>query len=342
MLLVDDCITTVELILLVEDNGVTALSQQLMLERHGYRVDVAATGDEALEMVRNNPCITLVLMDIDLGRGMDGSEAARRILEYRDIPVIFLTGHVEQEMVERVRGITRYGYVLKNTGEFVLLESIQVALELHRTRKRQEQLLEQNTLLLREVHHRVKNNMSTIKGLLSLQISASDNPAVKTALGEAVNRVGVMASAYEDLSAGNDYSRIPLKPLVRNIISGISGCRILSGGAIIHHTIEPIILPANMAVHTGIIINELLMNSRKHAFPGGGEGRIQVTVRYAEEGELEIRVTDNGAGIPPDKLAGRPRGTGLNIVRGLVRQYDGRMDIKNNGGTDITIRMVVG
>jgi DNA-binding NarL/FixJ family response regulator len=74
-----------------------------------------------------DPIIDLVLMDIDLGRGIDGPEAARRILDLRELPIVFLTSHSERQWVERVIEITTYGYVLKSTGEFVLVQSIEIA-----------------------------------------------------------------------------------------------------------------------------------------------------------------------------------------------------------------------
>ena len=98
----------------------------------------AANGDEAVRIVQKDPDIALVLMDIDLGDGPDGTEAAARILDIRSIPVIFLTGHAEMEMVERAKSITNYGYVLKSSGEFVLMESIDMAFELFEARTRAE------------------------------------------------------------------------------------------------------------------------------------------------------------------------------------------------------------
>ncbi|MFW6293780.1 MAG: PAS domain S-box protein, partial [Spirochaetota bacterium] len=117
-------------IMLVEDEAITALAQQKTLERYGYSVVRASSGERAVETVSGESSIDLVLMDIDLGPGIDGTEAATQILAMRDVPIVFLTGHSEKEMVDRVKHITRYGYVLKSSGEFVLIESITMAFEL--------------------------------------------------------------------------------------------------------------------------------------------------------------------------------------------------------------------
>lgn len=119
-------------ILLVEDEAVIAMMQRRVLESHGFAVTHAADGDAAVAEADRNPEIALVLMDIDLGSGMDGTEAAEQILLRHDVPIVFLTSHGERKMVDRVRGITRYGYVMKSSGEFVLIEAITMALELHR------------------------------------------------------------------------------------------------------------------------------------------------------------------------------------------------------------------
>lgn len=123
-------------ILLVEDEALIAIDEARMLEKHGYEVVSAYSGEKAIEALDSDPEISLALMDIDLGKGMDGTEAAREILKKRAIPIVFLTSHSEKEYVDRVRKFTSYGYVLKNSGEFVLVESIHMAFELFDAHKR--------------------------------------------------------------------------------------------------------------------------------------------------------------------------------------------------------------
>jgi len=125
-------------ILLVEDDRVSTMVESKVLSVGGYEVLSAHSGEEALDVVKSDQHVALVLMDINLGEGMEGTEAAKQILAVRDLPVIFLTSHAEQEIVERVRGITRYGYVLKNSGDYVLLSSIEMAFELFDAREKAE------------------------------------------------------------------------------------------------------------------------------------------------------------------------------------------------------------
>ncbi|NMC98739.1 MAG: PAS domain S-box protein [Bacteroidales bacterium] len=117
-------------ILLVEDNPFNAQITSDTLYRFGYNVITASTGEEAINCALTNDIVSLVLMDIDLGEGIDGKEAAGIILKNRTVPIVFLTSHSEKEYVEKVKAITRYGYVIKNSGDFVLKSTIEMAFEL--------------------------------------------------------------------------------------------------------------------------------------------------------------------------------------------------------------------
>lgn len=118
-------------ILLVEDDMLLAALTEMRVSEFGYDVAVVATGEEAVERATGAELFDLVLMDIDLGCGIDGTVAAQRILARRMLPIVFLTSHAEEAMVKKVRGITRYGYVIKSSGDFVLQSSIEMALELY-------------------------------------------------------------------------------------------------------------------------------------------------------------------------------------------------------------------
>lgn len=119
-----------KIILLVEDEAIIAIAQKKSLEKYCYKVITADTGEKALEIFKNNKAIDLVLMDIDLGRGIDGPDTATKILEERVIPVVFLSSHTEPEIVEKTEKITSYGYVVKNSGITVLDASIKMAFKL--------------------------------------------------------------------------------------------------------------------------------------------------------------------------------------------------------------------
>ena len=118
-------------LLLVEDNLIIAMLQTNQLEKSGYGVIHALSGEDAIDMVcvKKEP-VDLILMDIDLGSGMDGTEAATEILKQRDIPIVFLSAHMEKEIVQKTEKITSYGYVVKDSGIIVLDASIKMAFKL--------------------------------------------------------------------------------------------------------------------------------------------------------------------------------------------------------------------
>lgn len=153
-------------ILLVEDEALIALSEATMLKKHGYEVVTVSDGEKAIEAVDSDPGISLILMDIELGGEMNGTEAAARILQKHELPIAFLSSHTEPEVVEKTERITSYGYIVKNSGETVLLASIRMAFRLFYTKKEQQQQKE----LLREIN----TNLSTIVERLPLAVFMHD------------------------------------------------------------------------------------------------------------------------------------------------------------------------
>jgi len=135
-------------LLLVEDEALIALAEKNALEKYGYDVITIGSAEKAVEAVAGGIDADLVLMDIDLGAGMDGTQAAARMLELRDLPILFLSSHTEPEIVERTEKITSYGYVVKNSSITVLDASIKMAFKLFDAdRKTLENERKQNALI---------------------------------------------------------------------------------------------------------------------------------------------------------------------------------------------------
>ncbi len=146
-------------ILLVEDEAIIAMAEEMTLRRNGYDVLVVRTGEQAVEVASESNTIDLVLMDIDLGRGMSGTEAAQTILNRRSLPLVFLSSHTEPEIVDLTEGITSYGYIVKNSGETVLLASIRMAYRLyeaHRTVSEQNRQIAESNRELRRINDELR------------------------------------------------------------------------------------------------------------------------------------------------------------------------------------------
>ncbi len=127
---------TSKTILLVEDEILIAMSEKMALEKYRYNVIIVNSGEKAIESVNQSDGIDLILMDIDLGKGIDGTQAAEIILKDRDIPVVFLSSHAEPEIVEKTEKITSYGYVVKSSSSAVLDASIKMAFKLFEANRR--------------------------------------------------------------------------------------------------------------------------------------------------------------------------------------------------------------
>lgn len=141
-------------VLLVEDQAMMALVETKDLEGYGYQVIHCSTGEEALDEVRANQTIQVILMDVDLGVGMDGIETAQIILQEKDIPLLFLSGYTNRVIVEKTEKVTSYGYIVKNSGITVIDASIKMALRLFKERQQvnwQRRVLEKKNFETRQL-----------------------------------------------------------------------------------------------------------------------------------------------------------------------------------------------
>lgn len=149
-------------ILLVEDEVIIAMNEQALLEKNGFNVILAHTAARAIDIVAKTPTIDLILMDIDLGGEIDGTEVARKILQERELPISFLSSHTEPEIVKRTEDITSYGYILKNSGETVLIASVKMAFKLFYAHEKERKSIEQ----LKASEGKLKESVSYLKAIL--------------------------------------------------------------------------------------------------------------------------------------------------------------------------------
>lgn len=176
-------------ILLVEDELIIAMDEQMTLKHYGYQVKIASTGEQAIAMVAKEGDIDLILMDINLGEGMDGTRAAELILQKHDIPLIFISAYTEQEVVERTEGITSYGYIVKNSGETVLIASIRMAFRLFEAKLKEIQKEQE----LREAKEQLEKYFNSSLDLLCIASTSGKflrlNPEWEKVLGYSVTEL---------------------------------------------------------------------------------------------------------------------------------------------------------
>ncbi len=201
--------------------------------------------------------------------------------------------------------------------------------------------LREKEILLREVHHRVKNNMQVISGLLDLQARSSGNPELIERLNESQNRIRAMSLVHEKLYASNDFARIDLAGYVRALSQELFQSYKINPGeiALIFQADGDVYVDINKAIPCGLILNELISNALKHAFPRDRHDELQIIMRETKNTEIEIVVRDNGIGLPDDVDIHQPRSAGLHLVNGLVKnQLDGQMEVRRDNGTEFRIK----
>ncbi len=144
-------------ILLVNNDSEIAKTENKILKKNGFSVITASTGKEAIEIIEKTPGINLILMDIDLGKGISGVRAAEKILAKHNIPLIFLSSDAEQKIAEKTEGIASYGYIVKNSGETILISTIKMALRLFEKTEKEKMILAEkiNERKLTETHTRI-------------------------------------------------------------------------------------------------------------------------------------------------------------------------------------------
>ena len=464
-----------------------------MLRQAGYEVVSISSGEAAIEILRRGqPRIDLVLMDIDLGRGIDGPEAARQIQKFISLPIVFLSAHIESDYVARVDGIPNYGYIPKTAGQFILLAAIKRALGLFETKlgltqadqeladteahyhvlfndlsnavaeedfsqvrayidalgavkdydgyfsahpeevrrcvglvrlvdfnqeylllnnvkdrsevsdtispfvpdgvlpilqkeivglaegkrsvsisfkncveasstefiklklslvsghegdwssvlvsftditaevkaeEKLETLLREKEMLMRELEHRVKNNLSIVSSLLSMEAAQSQDDKARDVLLEAQLRIQSISLIYDLLAHASSASTINCKSYVEGLAALLYSTYVCRKEDVsIHVEVEDFTIDVKRGVSLGLIINELLTNSFKYAFPGR-KGRVTLCLG-ADRDRISLKVEDDGVGASEGFDWSSSSGLGSKIIDMLVLQLRGKIDMR--------------
>lgn len=203
--------------------------------------------------------------------------------------------------------------------------------------QRLRQMVEEKEVLIREIHHRVKNNLQLIVSLLRLQFYQSPDPQVQSALKDAINRVRSIALIYEGLLRTENIDRINLKNYTEKIVSHVLNLfKEKSEKVQVCLELEDIEVDIAKAHPCGLILSELLSNVFKHAFPEG-IGNLAISLKKNDDRMITLTVADNGTGLPPDFPSKMPGSLGWQIVHDLVNQLSGEIEVKAEKGTEIRI-----
>lgn len=208
-------------------------------------------------------------------------------------------------------------------------------------RQSEEQIkasLQEKEVLLKEIHHRVKNNMQVICSLLNLQSGSIEDSQTLELLQEAQNRVASMALVHEQLYQSEDLARIDFAEYIQNLAANLLSSYDVNSDAIaLKINVEHIHLSVDAAIPCGLIINELVANSLKYAFPSGKSGEIRIALHSDNNNQLLLSVSDNGIGLPSDFDIQNTETLGLQLVTALTGQLSGSIELNRNLGTEFKI-----
>ncbi|MDA3948618.1 MAG: ATP-binding protein [Spirochaeta sp.] len=219
--------------------------------------------------------------------------------------------------------VSRWAAVLlegRNAAERAELESI-----VSERTARLSELLRERDVLLREVHHRIKNDMSMVQSVLSLQRHEASTDAEQRAFADAESRVGLMSEIYDLLYRSDDFETVRIQPVLANLLQSVVKSHSLGEPEVdVTIDVDDIVLPRSVAAHLGMIANELVINAIKYGCDPRAP-RIAVAFRGTESAATEkyvLEVSDNGPGFPEDVKAGRT-GFGLEMVNAFIQEHDG-------------------
>lgn len=204
--------------------------------------------------------------------------------------------------------------------------------------------LREKEVLLKEIHHRVKNNLQVTSSLLKLQSGHIQDPRALEMFTESQNRIRSMALVHEKLYQSSDLSRINICEYIQSLSTLLFRSYSAEANRIgLRLDGEPIYLPVDAAVPCGLILNELISNCLKHAFPGGRQGEIRVRVaQEGEGGQALLSVADNGVGLPPGLDLQQTESLGLQLVRMLTLQLHGTLEVLSGTGTEFRLHLDLG
>ncbi len=207
-----------------------------------------------------------------------------------------------------------------------------------RNENRLVQSLHEKEVLIKELHHRVKNNMQVISSLLGLQSRKVDDEKYRKYFEESQNRIHAMAMVHEKLYRAEDMARVDFAEYINELTRHLFYSYNVNRQTVrIHLDVRDIFLGIDTAIPCAMIINELVTNAIKHAFPGGRTGELSVALVKNEEGKHHLTVSDNGVGLPEGVAIGTMNTLGIQIVHSLTKQVRGVLSMDGTCGTRIDI-----
>ena len=327
-------------VLLIEDNLGDIVSIRTMISELSdgvFELKFAESLGEALTILENEN-FDVVLMDL----GLPDSQGFRTFTQVHnqmpELPIIIITGLEDEDLgVSAVKEGAQDYLVKGQVDKKLLARSLKFAIERKQTEEELKSSIYERDVLLKETHHRVKNNMQVIHSLLNLQTHYAENMEVVNVLKESQNRVKSMGMIHEKLYNSTDNSGINfpdyVQSLTNNLLTSYKSSEKIS--PVIE--IEDLELNLETAILCGLIINELVSNSLKYAFPNTESGEVHISLNSVDN-KYRLVISDNGIGFPEDLDYKSAESLGLQLVNNITDQLDGEIELDRSSGTKFTIK----
>ena len=326
-------------LLYIDDDADLARLVERGLTRQKFAVEHASTGQAGLARIKQGG-VDVVALDQHMP-GLDGLETLTEILRIPGAPpVVFVTASQDSKIAIEALKAGAVDYLVKDPGgDFVgLLDvaakgALELAMirkarddaeaEVHASRDRFAALAAEREVLLREVNHRVGNSLQIIASLLHLQANSSEDPDVKAALTNAMGRVAAVAQVHRRLYTSQDLKTVMLNQYLEALLEDLRRSAEGNRMSRLSFTAQQVEIDPDRAVAIGIIVNELVMNAVKYAYPDG-PGAIEVDLRDAPQ-SLQLVIADHGVGYQA-KQDPRSTGMGQHIVNAMATKLDAKVE----------------
>ena len=348
-------------ILYIDDDPGIARLVQRHLQRSGFLVTVASSGAEGLTLAASGRFDA-----IGLDHYMPGQDGLEVLLELRQLPlappVIFVTGAEEPRIAVTALKNGAADYVVKDVhGTFIELLGASIAQEITRARLQRERdaaelevrasrdrlatLAAQQAVLLREVNHRVANSLQLITSLIDMQARRVEDPAARQMLRQAAERVEAVTLVHRRLYTGDNVEFVEMDAYLAGLVDELEravhiGERLDNAAPRrIELTADPVRVETDRAVPIGLMVNELVTNALKYAYPPGLPGQVRVALRQHAEG-LRLVVEDDGVGYPQPDAAPKGSGLGSLIVGSMAQSLKAGVELdRTHHGTRFVVSL---
>ena len=197
--------------------------------------------------------------------------------------------------------------------------------------------LKEKEILLKEIHHRVKNNLQVISSILNLQSSYVTDENTLEILQESRNRIRSMAIIHENLYRTEDFSSINFSSYLENLLANLVASYRINEEVVLETNLEEVDLVLDQAIPCGLLVNELITNALKYAWKQGEKGTITI-ILYQQKSTIHLNIFDDGVGLPFNFHEKKTETLGLQLVETLIEQLDGDLDVQNENGTKYFIK----